>query len=52
MKLPSGELRKIPALCRATLGTVGNSDHGKREPWKGRPEKDGLEFVRLCEGLL
>lgn len=41
--LPSGEVRRVPAACRATLGVVGNSDHqnvvlGKagRKRWLGR----------------
>jgi large subunit ribosomal protein L2 len=41
--LPSGEIRRIPAACRATIGMVGNPDHmnirlGKagRSRWKGR----------------
>jgi large subunit ribosomal protein L2 len=41
--LPSGEVRRLPALCRATIGVIGNSDHqninlGKagRKRWKGR----------------
>jgi large subunit ribosomal protein L2 len=41
--LPSGEIRRIPAACRATIGKVGNSDHmnislGKagRKRWLGR----------------
>jgi large subunit ribosomal protein L2 len=41
--LPSGEVRRIPVACRATIGTVGNSDHqnvvlGKagRSRWLGR----------------
>lgn len=25
--LPSGEMRRVPAACRCTIGTVGNSDH-------------------------
>lgn len=40
--LPSGEVRRIPATCRATIGKVGNPDHdsiqiGKagRNRWKG-----------------
>ena len=40
--LPSGEIRRIPAACRATIGTIGNADHmniqiGKagRNRWKG-----------------
>lgn len=43
VKLPSGELRKVLASCKATIGTVGNSDHaleisGKagRSRWLGR----------------
>jgi large subunit ribosomal protein L2 len=41
--LPSGEVRRISAECRATIGTLGNSDHmnislGKagRKRWLGR----------------
>lgn len=41
--LPSGEIRRVPANCRATIGKVGNADHmnielGKagRKRWLGR----------------
>jgi large subunit ribosomal protein L2 len=41
--LPSGEIRRIPASCRATIGSIGNADHmnvvlGKagRKRWLGR----------------
>ena len=41
--LPSGEIRRVPAACRATIGKLGNSDHmniqlGKagRKRWLGR----------------
>ncbi len=41
--LPSGEARRVPALCRATIGVLSNGDHssiviGKagRTRWKGR----------------
>ena len=41
--LPSGEVRRLPSSCRATLGVVGNSEHssivlGKagRKRWMGR----------------
>ncbi|MDA0282196.1 MAG: 50S ribosomal protein L2 [Planctomycetota bacterium] len=41
--LPSGEVRRVPVACRATMGEVGNSDHqnvvlGKagRSRWLGR----------------
>ncbi|OVE80698.1 50S ribosomal protein L2 [bacterium K02(2017)] len=42
IKMPSGEIRKVLLSCRATIGTVGNSDHenlviGKagRKRWMG-----------------
>jgi len=42
INLPSGEIRRVPAACRATIGAVGNPDHmnieiGKagRNRWKG-----------------
>jgi large subunit ribosomal protein L2 len=41
--LPSGEVRRVPVKCRATIGALGNSEHsaiviGKagRNRWKGR----------------
>ena len=43
LSLPSGEIRRVPSQCRATIGQVGNSDHmnvrlGKagRSRWLGR----------------
>ena len=27
LRLPSGEMRMVPIVCRATIGTVGNADH-------------------------
>ena len=27
LRLPSGEMRMVPVICRATVGTVGNGDH-------------------------
>jgi large subunit ribosomal protein L2 len=27
LRLPSGEMRIVPADCRATIGTIGNTDH-------------------------
>ncbi len=50
IKLPSGEIRKVPQTCMATLGVVGNSDHenilyGKagRMRWLGvRPQTRGM----------
>lgn len=44
--LPSGEVRRLPSSCRATIGQVGNSDHNKivlgkagRKRWMGRRPK-------------
>jgi len=46
LRLPSTEMRMVPADCRATVGQVGNVDHelvrsGKagRSRWKGRRPK-------------
>jgi large subunit ribosomal protein L2 len=43
LRLPSGELRRVPLACRATIGQVGNVDHenisgGKagRSRWQGK----------------
>ncbi len=49
LRLTSGELRRVPLVCRATIGQVGNVDHenvtgGKagRSRWKGvRPTVRG-----------
>src|SRR5205085_10714811 len=49
LRLPSGEMRRVPLGCRATVGQVGNVDHenvtgGKagRTRWKGtRPTVRG-----------
>ena len=41
--LPSGEVRRVPSACRATIGEIGNSEHSKivlgkagRKRWLGR----------------
>lgn len=43
INLPSGEIRRVPVKCRATIGSIGNSEHmgivlGKagRKRWLGR----------------
>jgi large subunit ribosomal protein L2 len=43
LRLPSGEMRRVPIACRATVGQVGNVDHenisgGKagRSRWRGK----------------
>ena len=50
LKLPSGEIRMVPAVCIATLGVVSNTSHenilhGKagRKRWMGvRPQTRGM----------
>ena len=34
INLPSGEIRRVPSQCRATIGKVGNSDHMNIVLWK------------------
>ena len=50
VRLRSGEMRKIPTACRATIGEVGNAEHGLRSlgkagaaRWRGvRPTVRGV----------
>ena len=50
LRLPSGEVRNVPVVCRATIGSVGNAEHenlsvGKagRSRWLGiRPQSRGV----------
>jgi large subunit ribosomal protein L2 len=50
LRLPSGEMRRVPIICKATIGNVGNEDHqnvsiGKagRSRWLGkRPKVRGV----------
>lgn len=50
LRMPSGEIRNVDYRCRATIGEVGNSDHGNinwgkagRMRWKGkRPHVRGV----------
>jgi large subunit ribosomal protein L2 len=50
LRLRSGEMRKVPVLCRATMGEVGNSEHSLRSlgkagasRWRGiRPTVRGV----------
>ncbi|MFO0809424.1 MAG: 50S ribosomal protein L2 [Gemmataceae bacterium] len=52
LTLPSGEVRRVPAVCRATIGTISNAEHmnidlGKagRKRWKGRkPHNRGVSM--------
>ena len=43
LSMPSGEIRRVPSTCRATIGKVGHSEHGSvvlgkagRARWLGR----------------
>ena len=43
VRLPSGEMRLILAKCRATIGTIGNSDHSNMKIGKaGRKRHMGI----------
>ena len=43
VRLPSGEMRLIMAICRATIGTIGNADHENVKIGKaGRSRHMGL----------
>src|SRR6201994_2126014 len=50
LRMPSGEIRRVDAACRATVGEVGNSEQGNiklgkagRNRWKGkRPSVRGV----------
>ncbi|MCE5238316.1 50S ribosomal protein L2 [bacterium] len=50
LRLPSGEMRMVSQRCRATMGRVGNTDHGNvrdakagRSRWRGvRPTVRGV----------
>ncbi|MGE0396258.1 MAG: 50S ribosomal protein L2 [Kofleriaceae bacterium] len=52
LRMPSGEMRRVHIDCRATVGTIGNSEHaniqwGKagRMRWKGiRPHNRGVSM--------
>ena len=38
LRLPSGEMRYVPMNCMATIGQVGNIDHGNVKDRQGRPQ--------------
>jgi large subunit ribosomal protein L2 len=50
LRMPSGEIRRVDAACRATVGEVGNAEQGNiklgkagRSRWKGRrPQVRGV----------
>ena len=43
LRMRSGEMRKVPVACRATIGEVGNAQHGLR--------KDGKAGVKRWRGI-
>ena len=54
LRLHSGEMRKVPAECRATVGEVGNVEHNlalverqRHFPEHGDPEKRLRNVVHL-----
>ena len=57
--LPSGEVRRLPSCCRATIGQIGNTDHqnivlGKagRKRWMGRrPSVRGTVMNPYCHPM-
>ncbi|MEJ7601116.1 MAG: 50S ribosomal protein L2 [Kofleriaceae bacterium] len=52
LRLPSGEMRRVHIDCRATIGAIGNSEHGNiewgkagRKRWMGiRPHQRGVSM--------
>ena len=47
LRVPSGEMRRVPLTCRATVGQVGNADHenqtgGKAGRSRGRGVRPGV----------
>src|SRR3569623_1463150 len=52
LRMPSGELRRVHIDCRATIGSIGNSEHGNiqwgkagRKRWLGiRPHNRGVSM--------
>jgi large subunit ribosomal protein L2 len=57
--MPSGEMRRVPAMCRATIGSISNADHmnislGKagRKRWMGRkPHNRGTSMNPVSHPL-
>lgn len=56
VKLPSGEIRLVSSSCRATIGTVGNSDHNKqslgkagRNRWKNKRPRVRGTAMNPCD---
>src|SRR5947208_13515682 len=39
LRLPSGEMRRVPLTCRATVGQVGNGDHQNQTRGQAGPSR-------------
>ena len=57
VRLASGEVRKLLSVCRATVGVVGNEDHGLvnygkagRMRWKGVRPTEQKDFLKIFFG--
>ena len=46
LRLPSGEMRRVLLLCRATVGQVGNVDHENIS--SGKAAAAGSASARSC----
>ena len=57
LRLPSGEMRMVPIVCRATIGVVGNGDHNLVNIGKaGRKRHMGImvnfQVVYICSNAV
>ena len=52
LRLRSGEMRKVEADCRATLGEVGNAEHMLRVLGKEMCIRDSIKVYALNEDLI
>ncbi len=56
LRMPSGEIRRVPVMCRATIGVVSNADHRNRSLGKAgrkrylgfRPQSRGT-VMNACD---
>ena len=47
LRLRSGEVRKVPLDCRATIGEASNVEHSLQN-WERRAQNAGAVFARRC----
>ena len=49
IRMPSGEMRMVPIVCRASIGQVGNTEHNLVNIGKAGRKRPALPmFTRLC----